>query len=426
MPIPAALAGDLNEAREHIAQLEVQRASQVESADKLVEDTKAKLPTFNHFEAATAEPGTAEHDAFLEIDAAFKAAETTGEKIAQINATIAERAGADGRPVSSPDERDTLTAGRPSIGGRLVADPGYAALASTGRVQSPIKLASRDELRTFLAASDGSGFIPVDQRLDQPVPIPRRELRIADLITIASTDSNLVKYSYQKTRTPDVAAIAQGVASGETVLEWDTKEASVRRVATHVELDKDQLADAAQMRTEVQADIDFLMMEHTEDLTVNGDGTGQNFLGILNTPGISTLAKGADTVPDAIHKGMTTVRLASRSGITAVVMNPHDYERYVLAKDANQNYLSGRGPQDPTAMTAWGYPVVITDRVAEGTAVLANWRWAVLWVRSGLSLENGYTGSQLIENRVTIAAEYRAAFAVKQPLAFCTVTGLAA
>ena len=41
---------------------------------------------------------------------------------------------------------------------------------------------------------------------------------------------------------------------------------------------------------------------------LSGSGTGQNLLGIYNTSGIQTQAKGADTIPDAIRKAITKAR----------------------------------------------------------------------------------------------------------------------
>ncbi len=437
MPIPAALAGDLNEAREHVTQLTTERASAMEAADKLVEDTKAKIDGFNHLVAASAAPDSPEHQAFLDIDAAYKAADQLGDKIAEINATIAKHASAEGKPIAGGDPLASFEAKAASFGERIVANPEYQALrqagrfTTSGRVDMPfMELASQDELRHFLdtgvftAASDGSGLVPVDQRLDMPVGIPIRRPRLLDLITVASTETEKVEWSYQTTRTPGAAPTAANAASGETVLVWDKTSADVVRIPTHAIIPKAQLADAARMRTEVDPELRRAITLETERQILNGDGTGDNFTGILNTAGIASVAKGGDTIGDAVHKGITAVRIALEDDITAVGVHPNDYQRYVLAKDSNQNYLSGRGPQDATAPTIWGYPAIVSTVFTEGEAVPANWAWAYLWIRAGITIEQGYINDQLIKDLTTLAAEYRAAFGVKQAKAFAKVTGL--
>ena len=157
---------------------------------------------------------------------------------------------------------------------------------------------------------------------------------------------------------------------------------------------------------------------------VSGPGTGQNFTGVMNAAGTAAVAKGADTLADAVHKGITAVRIALEDDITAIGVHPNDYERFALLKASDGMYLNGRGPNEETPRTFWGYPAIVSTVFTEGTAIPANWAYAYLWVRSGISLKTGYMDQQMIEDMITIAAEYRGAFAVKQPKAFAKVTGL--
>jgi HK97 family phage major capsid protein len=155
-----------------------------------------------------------------------------------------------------------------------------------------------------------------------------------------------------------------------------------------------------------------------------GGGTGQDFAGIVGAAG-DDQARSTDSVPDAIHKAITIVRVALEDDITAIALHPNDYERFVLTKDPSSgSYVSGMGPQSATARTIWGYPAVVSTALTEGEAVVGNWRHAYLWLRSGVTLSSGYIDDQLIEDMITMLAEYRAAFAVKRGEAFCTVSDL--
>ena len=426
-----ALNADVTQAKAKLKDLKTEQASRMAEGDALVASTKESNPEFNAVLAAAADPESADHKAFLEIDEAYKAADEIGETVRKIEEHLASKISAAGVDLNL-DTLDTPTAAKAArIGDRIVASSEYEALLASGQLDSSqrvsmshINVASRDELGTFLAASDGSGLVPVDQQLGMPVPIPQRQVQLMDLITIAQTDSDAVEYSFMASRTDGTGNVAPGTASSQSDYVWDKATANVRRRAHHTRVLKSQMADAARMRTEIDGELERGVRLHTEAQALAGDGTGENWRGILNTVGISTAAKGADTIPDAVHKGITTVRIALEDDITAIGVHPLDYERYVLAKDGDGRYLSGRGPQDSTVRTMWGYPAIVSTVFTEGTAVAANWAWAYLWLRSGVTIASGYINEQFISDEMTMVAEYRGAFAVKQPKAFHTITGL--
>ena len=70
----------------------------------------------------------------------------------------------------------------------------------------------------------------------------------------------------------------------------------------------------------------------------------------------------------------------------------------------------------------WGYPVVTSQTVTEGYALLGDWRKAILWDRERASIQVSDSHSDFfIRNLVAILAEMRAAFGVIRPTAFCQV-----
>lgn len=431
MTLTATLSGELKDAQARLKAIGVEHAAAETNIETLISDAKTKHPGFNHLLASAAEIGSSEHDVFLEIDAAVKTSSKLKEESASINEAMVQTMQASGDSLTS---RDFMASDRPTRGGigeRFVASGEYQELQASGALQMSgdvrfpnVAVASREETRAMLATSDGSGMVPIDQQLSPSVSIPKRAPRLLDFVTIASTDSDTIDFSKMVTRTDNAAETAVGTASAESIYEWAKETVNVKRIPHHAKVYKSQLADAPRMETEVNHELTSGVLLRSEKQILVGDGIGENLKGILNTAGIATLAKGTDTIGDAVHMGITAVRIALEDDITAIGVHPSDYQRYVLAKDGNSNYLSGRGPQESTARTMWGYPTIVSTVFTEGTAVPANWAWAALWVRSGISLASGYIDKQFIEDAMTIIAEYRAAFGVKQPRAFCTVTGL--
>lgn len=420
----AALAQEVKDLRDSIEATKTEHATAFTAAETTQTKVKEKYKNEPNVLAAMSD------DDYAEIDAAFKAADTLHETIAKLDDRLKSTLARNGQTLILPTGADTPTiAAAQGMGERFLASEQYDQYKRSGFARgalASVEVASRDDLHNiFSAASDGAGLIPVDSQLGSPVNMSRRTVRVLDLITVLSTDTDAVEWSRQKTRTDAVnTKTAGGASSDESIYEWEKVIANIKRIPTHIVIPKSQLADQARLKGELEMEGRKAVALKTENLVIAGDGVGENFDGILGTAGIATVAKGADTVPDAVHFGITAVRIQLEDDITAIGVHPNDFEKYVLEKDLQGRYLSGRGPQDATASTMWGYPAVVSTAFTEGTIVPANWAGAYLWVRSGLTIESGYINAQLIQDLTTLAFEYRAAFAVKQPKAFATVTGV--
>jgi HK97 family phage major capsid protein len=166
-----------------------------------------------------------------------------------------------------------------------------------------------------------------------------------------------------------------------------------------------------------------------ENQVMAGNGSGDNLLGIINTPNILSQAKGEDSVADAVHKAMTQIRLGYVEP-TGVALYPTDWEKVRLSRDEGGGkagtgaYLYG-APAQAGIEQLWGKPVAVTAATGAGTAVVGAWYWATLWLREGIQvLASDSHADFFIKNLIAILAEMRAGFGVQLPPAFCKVTGL--
>jgi HK97 family phage major capsid protein len=156
---------------------------------------------------------------------------------------------------------------------------------------------------------------------------------------------------------------------------------------------------------------------------VNGDGTGQNLTGILNTSGISTQARGTDTDVDAIHKAITLIRLQYVEP-NAVALHPNNWETIRLAKDSTGQYYYGP-PAISGTNSVWGLNVVTGAQFPANSAIVGDFRQAILWLREGIQVLASDSHSDFfVKNLIAVLAELRAAFGVVRPAAFAQVTGL--
>jgi HK97 family phage major capsid protein len=218
--------------------------------------------------------------------------------------------------------------------------------------------------------------------------VGERELSVRDLVTVGSTTSDTVEYVRVTSKTNNAAPTAEATtadgptantttgalenAAGagvkpESAMGLEVVSTAVKTIAHWIPMTKRAASDAGQVRTLVDNFLRYGLNEELEDQIVAGDGSGENFTGILNTSGISTVGS-AGTDLDAIVDAIRTVRVTGRRRPTALVIHPNDWYStgFLLAKDGNQNYLVG----DPRASIdqlnqLWGLQVVVSEAVTD-------------------------------------------------------------
>ena len=279
--------------------------------------------------------------------------------------------------------------------------------------------------------------------------IGERELTVRDLVTKGSTTSDTVEFVRVTSKTNNAAPAAEaanadpGAVSGaspgpytvaaasgvkpESGMGLEVVSTTVKTLAHWIPITKRAASDASQVRTLVDNFLRYGLNEELEDQILSGSGAGENFTGILNTAGISTVGS-AGTDIDAIVDAIRTVRVTGRRRPTALVIHPNDWYSagFLTAKDSQLRYLVG----DPRASvdqlnTLWGLNVVVSEGIAENTALVGDFRQSVLWEREGVSLMvSDQHADFFTRNLLAILAEMRAAFGVLDPQAFCTVTAV--
>ena len=77
------------------------------------------------------------------------------------------------------------------------------------------------------------------------------------------------------------------------------------------------------------------------------------------------------------------------------------------------------------ATTLWGLPVVVSNRITSGTALVGNFAvGAKLHLREDATVKVGMANDDFTRNIVRVLAEMRAALTIRRPSAFAKVTSL--
>jgi HK97 family phage major capsid protein len=251
-----------------------------------------------------------------------------------------------------------------------------------------------------------------------------RPLKVRDLVTVGQTDGDTVEYVRMGARTNAAAAVAEATATGgssgvkpEGNMALEVITTPVKTIAEWVAMTRRALADAGQLRTMVERLLRYDLLELLDAQMIGGNGTGENFTGILNTSGIQTQVFDTSIIRTA-RKARTKVALTGRAMATGYAFHPTDLETLDLTQDLEGQYYFG-GPINGGVQRLWGVPVVESEAVPQGTGIVGQWDLAYLWDRQQTNiLVSDSHADFFIRNLVAVLAEARAAFGVVRPVAF--------
>lgn len=342
-------------------------------------------------------------------------------------------------------QRDDEVVGYLHVGQGFVESPGFKQFLAQG---APRGESQPFGFKSFFGRRDRGmpgGVIPVTRKMLESKAVatltdiiqPQRlteivrttendELTIRDLITVSQTNSNAVEYPILDSYTRAAAPVAESAAKPEATLAMETGTAPVRTIAVWMPITEQQLQDAPQLQGIIDDEMRYDLAKVEEEQMVWGAGTGQNLLGIFNTPGVSAgRTVGGDTLLDMIRRASTDVRLAGHRP-TGVAIHPLDFETIVLLKGSDDRYL-WVVVTDADGDRLWGLDVAETVAMEEPSAAATPERrllvgdfrrGATLWDRMQAAVAIGWINDQFIKNQRTIRAEERVAFGVKRPSAF--------
>ncbi|MDZ7732208.1 MAG: phage major capsid protein [Acidimicrobiia bacterium] len=435
MAIPATLERDVAEARDQIAKLEASAAEKRATAESLVEDEKkaGRNPLSG--------VGSDDKESFDRIDSAYKEADSDAESAAELRRRLhamLDRAGGEARTEADGDPSHPKVRAARSVGAMVCASDQYRRLIESGvlskdtkaRIEmSPAQVLDREQAMAFLAhrqvrgdTGDGDKLVPEDQQLLPPVPIPVRMPTVLDMITVGATDSDLIAWTRQTTRTNSADPTAYGTAAPKSRYVWERVETPVKRIPHHVVADKGNLADQAQLRTIIDSELIEDLRLEVENQILSGSG-GSGFTGIYNASIGSFDASTATNLADALHKAITVVRVALEREPTGWGISPEDFEDFYLAKGDDGHYLHHRGPTEGQVRTIWGLPAMVSTAY-NSAPIVAEWRrLATYWQRSGINVSaSDNVDDFFLEELVAILATTRGGFAVRKGDAACEVT----
>ena len=342
---------------------------------------------------------------------------------------------------------------RKSVADSLFDSEEYKEMISQGRsaMRDDVKieaadiasLQTKDVFTQMDAGTSPRGYGIVHQEL--PMVTPKYlQSRVRDLFPKASTSANYLEYFksvgwtednpnnagfYRERAGADGTSAPTGADTDvfglkpKSNIKFSSASDPVRGIAHWVAAHRNALSDKPAIRSIIDNELLYGLKFVEDDALLNGDGTNETLLGLLNREGIqhydpsmAPTVTQADQMSDTVRRALTRVELAFFPS-TGVVLHPLDWEKLELQKDGNGNYMIATSVAVGGTKRLWQVPVVSTPAIAEGTFLTGAFGQAAqVYDREQASIRVAEQHADFfVRNAVVILAEERLALTTPRP-----------
>lgn len=252
--------------------------------------------------------------------------------------------------------------------------------------------------------------------------IPQPRLSLLDVLPIVPVTSATYEFvrldgyingaAYQK---------QEGDEKAEGSMPSKMERAEIATIATWIPASIQVLQDNEQLEGQIDTLMSVGVRRKLEAELIAGAGGPGEILGFKEQATDAGITTGKPV--DRIGAALTDLK-AEGWNPNVIVMNPRDWfaiesER---ADNGDGQYVIGT-PRDPAPPSLWGTPVVVTNGMPQGEALILDTSVTALLDRQEVTVEaSRHDGDNFRRNMVTILAELRAGLAVFAPTATRLVT----
>jgi HK97 family phage major capsid protein len=283
------------------------------------------------------------------------------------------------------------------------------------------------ELKGLTSATGSAGDLVIPQRYPEIIAPPERVLRIRDLMTVLTTESNAIEYVEETGFTNNAAFVAEGSKKPESNLTFELKTESVKNIGHWIPASRQILNDVSQLRGYIDNRLLYGVKLAEEIQLLYGTGTGQNLQGVMTHPNVQTYKWSggplkSDTKMDALRRAITLAILAGYPA-TGIVLHPKDWEEIELLKGSDGKYLWVQ-VNIGGVKRLWALPIVDTPSINQNEACVGAFEMgAFLYDREQSQVRVAEQHEDFfIKGMVAILAEERLAQTIMRPESFVAVT----
>ena len=275
------------------------------------------------------------------------------------------------------------------------------------------------------ALSNRASIANNEQAYDLPDvgQLATRKLSMYDIfpkLTIGDGNNNGVIRYYdwdEATIARAAAAVAEGIAFPESTAKFKKGSVAIQKVGDTLPVTEEFFEDAQMFAAELGMFLDTNVALEVDRQLALGDGTGNTITGLVAS--VDAYVPAAAGIADAsIYDLLVKVSESITAGGGSkympnfAVMNIADINKMKLKKDANNNYVMPPFvTRDGSSVS--GITVIEANIITANTLVLGDNRFARIYEKGGVEMSKGYSGTQFVEDEMTLKARKRMAFLIR-------------
>jgi hypothetical protein len=250
-----------------------------------------------------------------------------------------------------------------------------------------------------------------------------RKLSMYDIfpkLTIGDGNNNGVIRYYdwdEATIARAAASVAEGIAFPESTAKFKKGSVAIQKVGDTLPVTEEFFEDAQMFAAELGMFLDTNVALEVDRQLALGDGTGNTITGLVAS--VDAYVPAAAGIADAsIYDLLVKVSESITAGGGSkympnfAVMNIADINKMKLKKDANNNYVMPPFvTRDGSSVS--GITVIEANIITANTLVLGDNRFARIYEKGGVEMSKGYSGTQFVEDEMTLKARKRMAFLIR-------------
>ena len=277
----------------------------------------------------------------------------------------------------------------------------------------------KDANTTHEEGAPSAGYAPYLLQTDtEPARPYQRPLVVADLFATGALTGTVLQYSVFDELEGNATMVKETGAAPQVHWKDPTwKQDKIGKVASFFGISEDMMDDLSWVIGEINDAVQYDLKLQEETQLLSGDGSDDNLTGLFNR-GIQTMAPDKLSDADRLSKAALQITTTTNFQADAYVMNPLDFWRLTIAKDANGTYLNLTD-----GAKLWGTTTVATAAITEGTALVGAFKSAKVLRKGGLVVKMTDSDSDdFLHFKQKCRVSERLGLQVKYPKAFVKVT----
>lgn len=270
-----------------------------------------------------------------------------------------------------------------------------------------------------IAGNISGGNVPVEQRIEGMNAIASRRLRLFDIMSRGTAQSNVISWVYQANREGAAGTTVEGATKNQIDFDLIVASETVSKLSAYIKVSTEMMEDIDFIKSEINNELIFQLMKAIEVQAYSGNGTLPNLRGVRTVATAFSAGVFAGTVDnanlvDVLRVAMNQIAIADQEPANFILLHPSDVTKLMLIKTSttDRRYI------DALQMIAGqlsldGVPIIKTTLVTAGEYLVGNFGLATMYDKGSVTINVGLDGNDFTKNMRTILAEWRGLVIVK-------------